>query len=140
MRDLTIEQILRLHELALERSGGSPGMRDEGLLVSAVAQPRMTFAGQDLYPGLVEKAAALAFSLVCNHPFVDANKRVGHAALETFLVINGYELSAPVDEQEHLILGVADGSVSREALTEWVRAHLIPLRPRSRPTQGRDAP
>lgn len=132
MRYLTTEQVLRLHQLALERTGGSPGVRDEGLLESAVAQPRMTFAGQDLYPGLVEKAAALAFSLVCNHPFVDANKRVGHAALD--------ELDAPVDEQERLVLGVADGSVSREELTEWVRAHLVPLRRRPSPAEGSDAP
>lgn len=125
MRYLTLLHVTRLHQLALDRSGGSPGLRDPGLLESAVAQPRMTFAGQDLYPGLVEKAAALAFSLINNHPFLDGNKRVGHAAMETFLLLNGHELDAPVDEQERLVLGVADGSVGREALTEWVRAHTV---------------
>ena len=86
IRYLTLEEVLELHRLTLEQSGGLSGVRDFGGLDSAVAQPRMTFGGQDLYPNLPEKAAALGFSLVCNHPFVDGNKRIGHAALETFLV------------------------------------------------------
>lgn len=125
MRYLKLGHVLRLHQLALERPGGAPGLRDLGLLESAVPQPQMTFAGQDLYPGLGEKAAALAFSQINNHPFLDANKRVGHAAMETFLLLNGHELLAPVDEQERLALGVADGSVGREELTEWVRVHIV---------------
>ncbi|MEO1149149.1 MAG: type II toxin-antitoxin system death-on-curing family toxin, partial [Cyanobacteria bacterium J06638_22] len=68
--------------------------------------PRMTFGGEDLYPTLVDKAAALGFSLVMNHPFVDGNKRTGHAAMETFLVMNDLEILAPVDEQELIILSL----------------------------------
>ncbi len=70
----------------------------------------MTFDGQELYPTLVEKAAALGFSLVTSHPFVDGNKRLGHAAMETFLLMNGHEIEASVDEQEDLILRWADTS------------------------------
>jgi death-on-curing protein len=124
MRYLTLDEVLELHRLVVEQAGGAAGVRDLGALESAVAQPHMAFGGQDLYPTVVEKASALAFSLVRNHPFVDGNKRVGHAALETFLVLNGHELSAPVEEQERVMLGLAAGTVGREEFTEWVRAHL----------------
>jgi death on curing protein len=87
-----LEEVLELHRLVLEQSGGMDGVHDLGGLDSALAPPQMTFGGQDLYPSLAEKAAALGFSLVCNHPFIDGNKLVGHAAMETFLVLNGWEL------------------------------------------------
>jgi death-on-curing protein len=128
MRYLTLEEILELHRLALEQSGGLDGVRDLGGVDSALAQPQMTFGGQELYPELADKAAALGFSLVCNHPFVDGNKRVGHAAMETFLVLNGWELAADVDEQEQVVLRLAAGGLTREEFTNWVRSHLQPLR------------
>ena len=125
MRYLTVDEVLELHRLAIQQSGGSGGVRDPGLIESAVAQPEMTFDGRELYPTLADKAAALGYSLVMNHPFVDGNKRVGHAAMEVFLVLNGHELAAEVDEQERVILGVAAGTISREEFTAWVRAHLV---------------
>jgi len=97
-----------------------------GALESALAQPAMTFDEQDLYPTFAEKAAALGFSLITNHPFLDGNKRIGQAALEVFLVINGYEIEASVDKQEAIILGVAAGEIAREAFTEWIEAHIVP--------------
>ena len=124
IRYLTLEEVLELHRLALEQAGGLPGVRDLGGLESALAQPQMAFGGQELYPSLAEKAAALGFSLVCNHPFVDGNKRVGHAAMETFLVLNGWELSASLNEQEQVMLRLAGGSLRREEFTVWVQAHL----------------
>jgi death-on-curing protein len=127
MRFLTLEEVLELHRLGIEQSGGSHGLRDLGSLESAVAQPYMTFGGDDLYPTLAEKAAALGFSLVKNHPFIDGNKRVGHAAMETLLVINGHELRADVNEQERLILELAAGSLARDQFTAWVVAHVVPL-------------
>src|SRR5207248_3152472 len=87
---------------------------------SASAQPLMTFGQEELYPTLTGKAAALGYSLIQNHPFVDGNKRIGHAAMETFLVLNGSEINAPVDEQESIILQVAGGVLGREALAEWL--------------------
>jgi death-on-curing protein len=102
-------------------------VRDLAALEAAVAQPRMTFGGHDLYPDLPDKAAALGFSLIQNHPFVDGNKRVGHAAVEAFLMLNGFELVSPVDEAEQTVLGVAAGAIEREAWTAWVRGHCRPL-------------
>ena len=124
MRYLTIEEVLGLHRLVITQSGGGSGVRDPNALDSALAQPRMTFGGVNLYPTAVEKAAALGFSLVMNHPFVDGNKRIGHAAMETFLVLNGYEIVASTDEQERVMLDLAAGRLGRAEFTEWLRAHL----------------
>ena len=85
----------------------------------------MSFDSVDLYPSLGEKAASLAHALAGNHPFVDGNKRVAHAAMETMLVLNGYEVGAGVDEQERMFLDVASGSVSRADLAEWLQLHLV---------------
>lgn len=124
---LDLKKVLELHQTAIAQSGGTPGLRDRGLLESAVAQPQMTFGGNDLFPTIADKAAALGFSLIANHPFIDGNKRVGHAALETFLVLNGWQLCASVDEQEQIILSVAAGSLTREQFAEWVNSHLQPM-------------
>ena len=107
MRYLSLAEVLVLHERIIAQSGGAAGLRDLASLESTVAQPRATFDGADLYPSLAEKAAALGHSLVSNHPFLDGNKRVGHAALETFLVINSSELAATLDEGERLFLALA---------------------------------
>jgi death-on-curing protein len=128
MRHLTIAQVLDLHRRLLEQSGGIAGLRDRAGLESAVAQPWMTFGGADLYPTLAAKAGALCHALVQNHPFNDGNKRVGHAAMETMLVMNGFELDAGVDEQEATILAVASGQMNRPVLIAWVAQHLIPRR------------
>jgi len=87
----------------------------------------MTFEGVDLYPTLVSKAAALGYSLIMNHPFVDGNKRVGHAAMEVMLVLNGYQLPADVDEQERIVLAVASGAMSRDQFAGWLEAHALGL-------------
>ena len=92
---------------------------------SALAQPRATFAQQDLYETLAEKAAALGFSIIQNHAFVDGNKRSGHAAMERFLLLNGYEIEADVDKQEQVILQVAAGEMGRAEFTAWVSQHLV---------------
>ena len=124
MRYLSLGEVLLLHARVLERSGGATGLRDLGALQSALAQPTMTFEDRDLYPTLETKAAALAYSLVMNHPFVDGNKRIGHAAMEVFLVLNGVEVVASIDEQESVFLRLADGQISRKQLTEWLASRL----------------
>jgi death-on-curing protein len=118
---LTLDQVLRLQSRIIDLSGGSHGLRDLGRLEAALGQPFATFGGDDLYPDIPGKAAALGYSLVHGHPFVDGNKRIGHAAMETFLVLNGYELYAEVDDAEKVILGVASGEVSHAVFEEWVR-------------------
>jgi death-on-curing protein len=125
MKYLTVDLVLRIHERQIERFGGDPGLRDAGLLDSALAQPRAAFGGQSLYPTLEEKAAALAFSLVMNHPFVDGNKRTAAAAMLMFLSRNGYTVYATDEEFESIILRTAAGELERGGLLAWVRARLI---------------
>ncbi len=125
MRYLSIAEVLALHQLLIAETGGSPGIRDLGALESSVNQPYASFAGRDLYPELADKAAALCFSLVMNHPFLDGNKRLGHAAMETFLSLNGYEMRCVVDEQEKVMFGLAAGELSRSNFTEWVGRHIV---------------
>lgn len=125
MRYLTLGEVLELYHRIIRQSGGSQGIRDLGALESALAQPRMTFGNQELYPTVVEKASALGFSLIKNHPFVDGNKRTGHAAMETFLVLNGFELDASVDEQEQIILQVASGELESDEFTAWLSGHVV---------------
>jgi death-on-curing protein len=127
MRYLVLAEVVELHRRLLQVTGGAAGLRDLGALEAAIAQPQATFGGVDLYPTLVEKASALCVSLVQNHPFVDGNKRVGHAAMETFLVLNGAEVEAPIGDQERLILDLAAGRIDRDRLTDWLRQHLKPL-------------
>ena len=127
MRYLTTGEVLELHRRLIQEHGGKAWLRDVGSLESAVAQPMQSFGGEDLHVTLEAKASALCYSLVMNHPFTDGNKRVGHAAAETFLVLNGYELDTSVDDAERVILGVAAGKVSCETLTEWIREHVVKL-------------
>lgn len=124
-RFLSLAEVLDLYSRVLVAGGGASAIRDLGALESALAQPRATFADDDLYPSLAEKASALGFSLILNHPFVDGNKRIGHAAVEVFLVLNGYELSAGVDDAERMILGVAAGEIGRDEFTAWIRQSVV---------------
>ena len=126
MRYLTLSEVLELHRRVIELTGGADGVRDLAGVQSAVVQPQMTFDGDELYPSLIDKAAALCFSLVMNHPFVDGNKRIGHAAMETFLILNGHELNADVDDAESLFLKLAGGDVEREELVGWITANASP--------------
>ena len=125
MRYLTVGEVLEIYSRVMRQSGGSVGILDLGALESAVAQPRVIFNGNELYPTIVDKASALGFSLIQNHPFVDGNKRVGHAAIETFLMLNDCEISASVDEQVEIVLGVASGKVDRQMFTNWLQDHVI---------------
>ena len=125
IRYLSLREILELHDKIIEFYGGARGIRDIGALESAINQPRITFNRTDLYPDILAKAAALCFFLVKNHPFIDGNKRIGHAAMETFLILNGFEIEASVDEQEKIILDLAAGKLNREDFTIWLKKHTI---------------
>ena len=126
-RYLSLAEVLKLHGLIIGKSGGSDGLRDLGMLESALGQPRQTFGGEDLYPSLTSKAAALGFSLIMNHPFIDGNKRVGHAATEAVLMLNGFELAAEIDDAEAEILAVAAGQRTRDEFQAWIEKHVRPL-------------
>jgi death-on-curing protein len=127
MRYLTLNELLEIYRQVMAQSGGAVGIRDLNALEAAVAQPRATYGGEDLYPTQADKAAILGYLLVKNHPFIDGNKRIGHAAMEVFLLLNGYELQAAVDEQEAVILSIAAGQLEREAFTHWLTDHLCTL-------------
>jgi death-on-curing protein len=123
MRYLTLGEVVALHRAVIDSSGGATGLRDLAALESAIAQPRATFDGIDLHTTVTGKAAALAYSLALNHPFIDGNKRVAHAAMEVFLVLNGLDLHADIDEQETVFVELAAGRSSRQELEVWLERH-----------------
>ena len=125
MRYLSLPEVLELHDKIIEVSGGARGIRDIKALESTINQPRLTFNQADLYPDVLTKASALCFFLVMNHPFIDGNKRIGHAAMETFLILNGFEIEASIDEQEKIILDLASGRLDREKFSAWLNKHII---------------
>ncbi len=117
------EKVLRLHQLIAEETGGSIGVRDEGLLESALETAFSSFGGQEFYPTKEEKGARLGYNLISNHAFVDGNKRIGVYVMLTFLEVNGIRLECTDDELVDAGIRVADGSMDYEALLVWVRDH-----------------
>jgi death-on-curing protein len=124
MQYLDVEDVKRLHKEMIDAIGGSHGILNLGALESAIAQPQLTFGGEELYPTLEDKAASLGFSLGLNHAFNDGNKRVAHAAIEVFLRLNGFTLSGTEDEHERVFLALAAGELDRQAFTDWVKQHV----------------
>jgi death-on-curing protein len=118
---LTFEEVLAIHADQIRRYGGAEGIRDEGLLHSAVAAPQSTFSGAFLHQDLHEMAAAYLYSLTANHPFVDGNKRCGVAATGVFLRLNGWMLTATQDALVEVGLGVARGDWDKAQVTEFLR-------------------
>lgn len=124
MKHLSKRQILMLHSVLIASSGGMDGLRDEGLLDSAVNTPLQTFDGQELYPSILEKAARLGYGLIHNHPFMDGNKRIGTHAMLVFLDINDIALSYEDEDLIAAILCVAAGEMDDNDLLEWLKAHI----------------
>lgn len=117
------EKVLLLHQVMAQATGGSIGVRDEGLLESALEGAFATFGGVELYPSKEEKAARLGFSLISNHAFVDGNKRIGMYIMLTFLEVNGIHMDCTNADVVHAGLSVADGNMDYDALLEWIREH-----------------
>ena len=126
---LSETQILAMHEAIIRETGGSRGLRDRSGLEAAVARPAATFDGEDLYPSLAEKAAALMHSLAMNHPFVDGNKRVAVAAAEFFLQVNAYRLEATDEELEEITLALASSNLDKDQLTVWFKQRTVLIEP-----------
>ena len=124
MKVLSKRQILMLHSMLVAQSGGMDGLRDEGLLESAINTPLQTFDGQELYPTVLEKAARLGYGLIHNHPFMDGNKRIGTHAMLVFLDINNIALSYADDDLIAAILRVASGDMDESELLEWLKSHI----------------
>ncbi len=119
------EKVLLLHQLIAEETGGNVGIRDIGLLESALENVYATFDGEELYKTKEEKGARLGYSLISNHAFVDGNKRIGVYVMLTFLETNGIEISCANEDIVEIGLGVASGKISYEQLLEWVREYKI---------------
>ena len=122
---LSKHQILLIHDQLIAETGGSSGLRDEGMLDSALNSPFQTFGGEDVYPSLQQKAARLCFGLVKNHPFVDGNKRIGAHAMLVFLALNGIELQHSQTELSDVILQLAAGQIEADALLQWILSHQV---------------
>ena len=121
----SVEKVKLLHQLMAQATGGSVGVRDEGLLDSASESAFATFGGEELYPSKEEKAAKICFSLVSNHAFVDGNKRIGVYVMLSFLELNGIRIEASDADVIRLGLSVADGSMKYEEILEWIKNHRI---------------
>lgn len=120
---LTKKQILMLHTQLIEVFGGCNGVRDDGLLDSALESPFQYFAGEELYPSIQAKAARLCYGLVKNHAMIDGNKRIGAHTMLVFLSVNGYELNYTQKELSDLIFDVADGKKGYEDILVWILGH-----------------
>lgn len=123
MKYLSVKDVLLLHNMAVDESGGSHGLRDLGLLESAVARPQASFGGQDLYPNIFFKSAALIHGLLRNHPFVDGNKRTSMFSAMTFLEINGYQFDARQKEVVNFTLKVENEKLEVEEIAKWLKIH-----------------
>jgi death-on-curing protein len=127
MKYLTPEQVLFIHSRVIAETGGIHGVRDLGLLESAVARPQATFDGNELYADVFIKAAALMDSLVNNHPFADGNKRTGVVSVGLFLLINGYKLKTSSSGMEDITMRVATKKVTLEKLAQWMKKNSVPV-------------
>ncbi|QSJ15823.1 type II toxin-antitoxin system death-on-curing family toxin [Nostoc sp. UHCC 0702] len=121
---LYISQVLAIHQDQIISFGGTYGIRDEGLLDSALAQPQATFAGELLHPSIHEQAAAYLYYLVMNHPFMDGNKRTAFAVMDTFITMNEYNLNLSEEEAYNLIIRVVQKEISKEELSAFLEQHL----------------
>ena len=123
-KPLDKETVLRIHSAAIARFGGLDGVRDEGLLESALAQPFQTFDNTELYPSMAQKAARYAYGIESNHPFVDGNKRTATAVMGVFLRMNGHGFKPQHKELLATMIGVANGSISYEQLADWIEEQI----------------
>ena len=120
---LSKEQVILLHQRLIETTGGSSGIRDEGMLESALSNPFQSFGDVELYPSIQAKAAQLCFGIVKNHPMIDGNKRLGTHVMLVFMALNGYELLYTQQELSSTILDLATGKIGFETILRWIISH-----------------
>ena|ERR1035437_3718957 len=123
---IELEEVIKIHEILIERFGGSKGIRDIGLLQSAINRPFQTFDNKELYPSALEKAAALIESVVLNHPFTDGNKRTGYVLMRIVLLENGFDIKASQDEKYDFVCAIANGTIKIEEIKGWLSEHIQP--------------
>ena len=120
---LSKEQVILLPQRLIETTGGSTGIRDEGMLESALSNPFQSFGDVELYPSIQAKAAQLCFGIVKNHPMIDGNKRLGTHVMLVFMALNGYELLYTQQELSNTILDLAAGKIGFETILQWIISH-----------------
>ncbi len=123
MTALSVEQVLKLHEMMLQSTGGAEGVRDKGALESAIYHAFASFDGKDLYPTIEEKSVRQAYAIIRSHPFVDGNKRVGLLVMLVFLELSGVELRFTQDELIELGFSTAAGYIDDQNIFDWINAH-----------------
>ena len=121
---ITADDVIQIHSLVIQRSGGMDGLRDRASLEAAVSAPMQSFGGQDLYPTTVEKIARLGYGLASNHAFVDGNKRIGAMMTQLLLKWNGFQMSLRSGELADMFIAIADGSAKESDLLDWIQEHL----------------
>lgn len=121
---LEISDVLDIYNFLVNKFGGTLGVRDEGLLESAVSQPKATFFGELLHPTIHQQAAAYLYHIAKNHPFLDGNKRTAYGAMEAFLRLNGYNLDLSDDEVYDMVMQVAQGEMTKEELSIFLEEHI----------------
>jgi death-on-curing protein len=121
---ISVKETEAIHSILIEQFGGSNGIRDLSGLESALARPFQTFAGTDLYPTPIHKAAALIESLLINHPFIDGNKRTGYVMMRMLLIKNGLDIHASQDEKYIFVVNIASGLTKTEEIIDWLTAHV----------------
>lgn len=123
---ISAEQVLEIHKLVIDKFGGSSGLRDIGALESALARPFQTFGGEDLYPTIIEKAAAICESILINHPFVDGNKRTGYILMESILLFGQLRIKLTDEEIYPFIISISTGEKKYEDIVTWLQQNIVP--------------
>ena len=121
---ITADDVIQIHSLVIQRSGGMDGLRDRASLEAAISAPMQSFGGEDLYPTIVEKIARLGYGLASNHAFVDGNKRIGAMMTQLLLKWNGFQMSLNSGELADMFIAIADGSAKESDLLDWIQEHL----------------
>ena len=127
---ISFKEVEQLHQILIDKFGGSHGVRDKSALESAIVRPFQTFDGKELYPSILEKAASLIESILINHPFIDGNKRTGYTLLRLFLIQNGLDISASQDNKYVFVINIASGTLKYEGIVSWLKSNTLKLNDR----------
>jgi death-on-curing protein len=122
---ISIEQVITIHEILIDKFGGAKGLRDLALLESALSRPYQTFGGTELHENQFQKAAAIIQSLLINHPFIDGNKRIGFVVMRLILLEKGWEINATQDEKYLFVLNIASGKMEFNEISDWIKSKAI---------------